>query len=672
MHAYERWILRRYLANALMTKFEHKFRHQNNSFTDWLRTRRSPDLSFSFDEPEEGVIVRKNDARQDARFQRWRSGVIVAAAVPAPDPSPRQKRIDWISTACGLDDKQRFLFGLIARFTLDSDFEKLVAAVNDRGYVSDGYDHTELRPLLGMKIERRELSETGLLIRFGLIDLASNGDARLSSLTETLLTARRMTKALMRGQLMGEPASATLTWDDFAHLRTARDLAARLVASGTGAEGGAVNILLHGAPGTGKTEFVKSLGAHVGYPVHFVGEKNGKGTELQRQERVAALTLVNAIGATADKMIVAVDEADDLFAGVDEDNAATRHGSKVFMHRLVERTRAPTVWIVNDAELLGPAVVRRMNLVVRFPQPNEAVRSKMVERIAVRENFAVEERFLGRLASLSAPPALIENAIRSAARIRGSGDDALEILGAGIRAMGTNEIVSAPAPIGFDPSLSRADIDLVDLTKRIRNAPSRALSFCLSGPPGTGKSAYARHLAAELGLEAIEKRYSDLVSCYVGDSEKAIAAAFAEAADSAAFLILDEADSLLRDRASARHSWEITQVNEMLTWMERHPLPFACTTNAPELMDPATIRRFLFKVNFQSMDAGQVAAAFRKAFRSDAPKSILTLETLTPGDFAVVARKAEALGEHDPRHLARWLEEEAAAKPEGKKVRMGF
>jgi hypothetical protein len=40
-----------------------------------------------------------------------------------------------------------------------------------------------------------------------------------------------------------------------------------------------------------------------------------------------------------------------------------------------------------------------------------------------------------------------------------------------------------------------------------------------------------------------------------------------------AFLILDEADSLLRDRAAARHSWEITQVNELLTWMERHPYP---------------------------------------------------------------------------------------------------
>ncbi|MFO1035207.1 MAG: ATP-binding protein, partial [Geminicoccaceae bacterium] len=168
-------------------------------------------------------------------------------------------------------------------------------------------------------------------------------------------------------------------------------------------------------------------------------------------------------------------------------------------------------------------------------------------------------------------------------------------------------------------------------------------SFCLSGPPGTGKSAYARYLAHELGLEVLEKRYSDVVSCYLGESEKAIAAAFQEAADLGAFLILDEADSLLRDRGAARYSWEITQVNEMLTWMERHPLPFACTTNAPDLLDPATARRFLFKIRFLPMNAGQIAAAFLKAFKLKAPEPILKLNLLTPGDFAVVARKAELL-----------------------------
>ena len=94
-----------------------------------------------------------------------------------------------------------------------------------------------------------------------------------------------------------------------------------------------------------------------------------------------------------------------------------------------------------------------------------------------------------------------------------------------------------------------------------------------------------------------------------------------------AFLILDEADLLLRDRGAARHSWEITQVNEMLTQMERHPYPFACTTNAPDLMDHATARRFIFKVRFLPMTGEQIAAAFRRAFGMACPEFVFKLET---------------------------------------------
>jgi transitional endoplasmic reticulum ATPase len=203
-------------------------------------------------------------------------------------------------------------------------------------------------------------------------------------------------------------------------------------------------------------------------------------------------------------------------------------------------------------------------------------------------------------------------------------------------------------------------------------ARSRALSFCLSGLPGSGKSAYARYLAERLEMEILEKRFSDLSSMYLGESEKAIAAAFEEAADLRAFLILDEVDSLLRDRREARYSWEITQVNEMLTWMERHPQPFACTTNAPDILDSAAARRFLFKVRFLPMTPDQIAATYRQMFNGVAPPSILRLEGLTPGDFAVVARKAAVANEHDPKKLGQWLHTEALAKPESAKRRIGF
>ena len=371
-------------------------------------------------------------------------------------------------------------------------------------------------------------------------------------------------------------------------------------------------------------------------------------------------------------MIVAVDEADDLFAGVDEENAATRHGSKVFMNRLVERVAGPTIWIVNDIDRLGPAVVRRMNLVMWFPKPSLAVRKKMIARMSDRADFRLDAGETAKLARLPAAPALIKNASRSAARIGGSGKEARQILEYGLQAMGSRDFPAVLPLLVFDPTLRAADVDLTELAERVRAAPTKALSFCLSGPPGTGKSAYARHLAETLEMEALDKRYSDLISSYLGDSEKAIARTFEEATDMRAFLILDEADSLLRHRAAARHSWEITQVNEMLTQMERHPYPFACTTNAPDLLDPATARRFLFKVQFLPMTGDQIATAFRRTFSMECPVDVSKLDRLTPGDFAVVARKAKVFEERDPTRLGKWLGEENLAKPEGRRPQFGF
>jgi hypothetical protein len=127
-----------------------------------------------------------------------------------------------------------------------------------------------------------------------------------------------------------------------------------------------------------------------------------------------------------------------LFAVVHEDDASL--GSKVFMNRLVEQTGVPMIWITNDIAHTGSAVVRRMNLVMRFPRPDVAVQERIVEPVASRAKFNLETTASGQLALLPAAPALIENAILSAA-------------------------------------------------------------FGLSGPPGNGKPAYARHLAAELALK---------------------------------------------------------------------------------------------------------------------------------------------------------------------------
>lgn len=122
--------------------------------------------------------------------------------------------------------------------------------------------------------------------------------------------------------------------------------------------------------------------------------------------------------------------------------------------------------------------------------------------------------------------------------------------------------------------------------------------------------------------------------------------------------------SLLADRQSAVRSWEVSQVNEMLTWMESHPLPFACTTNFGDNLDPATLRRFTFKIALDYLTPDQSQAAFCTYFALKPPPEVAGLTILTPGDFAVVRRKAEIL-EHlqDAKALAELLRAECEAKP---------
>ena len=79
-------------------------------------------------------------------------------------------------------------------------------------------------------------------------------------------------------------------------------------------------------------------------------------------------------------------------------------------------------------------------------------------------------------------------------------------------------------------------------------------------------------------------------------------------------LLFDEANSLLLDRTDARLSWEITQVNELLTWMDGHPLPFIAATNFAQRLDPAAFRRFLFKVELRPLSEELLKRAFERFF----------------------------------------------------------
>ena len=171
--------------------------------------------------------------------------------------------------------------------------------------------------------------------------------------------------------------------------------------------------------------------------------------------------------------------------------------------------------------------------------------------------------------------------------------------------------------------------------------------ICCYGPPGTGKTAWAAWLAEQLDMPLLLRQGSDLLDPYVGGTERNIAEAFESAKRDNCLLVLDEVDTFLFSREGADRSWERSQVNEMLTQIERFEGLMVVSTNLIEVLDPAALRRFDLKLKFdyltlpQRLDfAKQQAEILGLPLLSEEDLSqIESLNLLTPGDFAAVARR---------------------------------
>jgi SpoVK/Ycf46/Vps4 family AAA+-type ATPase len=121
------------------------------------------------------------------------------------------------------------------------------------------------------------------------------------------------------------------------------------------------------------------------------------------------------------------------------------------------------------------------------------------------------------------------------------------------------------------------------------------------GPSGTGKTLAAMAIARELDLQVLRVDLSRVVSKYIGETEKNLAAVFAEAEQSGAVLLFDEADALFGKRPDVKDSndrYANVEVAYLLERMEAFPGLAILTTNARANIDPAFLRRLRLAVEF--------------------------------------------------------------------------
>ena len=155
-----------------------------------------------------------------------------------------------------------------------------------------------------------------------------------------------------------------------------------------------------------------------------------------------------------------------------------------------------------------------------------------------------------------------------------------------------------------------------------KGARGLGISALFAGASGTGKTMAAEVLAEELRLDLYRIDLSQVVSKYIGQTEKNLRRVFDAAEEGGAILLFDEADALFGKRSEVRDShdrYANIEVSYLLQRMEAYRGLAILTTNMKDALDTAFMRRIRFVVQFPFPDTEQRAEIWRRIFPPETP-----------------------------------------------------
>jgi AAA+ superfamily predicted ATPase len=165
-----------------------------------------------------------------------------------------------------------------------------------------------------------------------------------------------------------------------------------------------------------------------------------------------------------------------------------------------------------------------------------------------------------------------------------------------------------------------------------RSSRGLGISVLFAGPSGTGKTTAAEVLAHELRLDLFRIDLSQVISKYIGETEKNLCRVFDAAEQGAAVLLFDEADALFGKRTEVKDShdrYANCEVSYLLQRMETYRGLAILTTNRKSSLDQAFLRRLRFVVEFPFPEAAQRAEIWRRIFPPRTPVEGLNIERLS-------------------------------------------
>ena len=530
---------------------------------------------------------------------------------------------------------------------------------------------------------RSSLGKDSALTKAGLVRLERSGwrndmKSKLELLSKSFVDEVVSTDSdpmdLLRGMVSLSPPPQ-LTMDDYPHLEAELSVLRPYLKKSLATGRAGVNILLYGPPGTGKTQLTRVLAQWLDCELFQVATEDEDGDSIGGSRRLRAMQTAQSFFAQRKSLIV-LDEA--------EDGNDVMGGAKGWLHSILEENPAPAFWLANSILFRDNAPIRRFDFCIELPVPPKRQRKRILRQVCPD---SLDDRSVARLAeseqlapAVAARAAAVVNLVREELGEKGAASAYELLLNNTLAAQGHRRIRQHDPnrlPETYDPRFIHANIDVNQLAENLKKTKTGRL--CLYGPSGAGKTAYARWLSEQLDLPLLIERASDLIDKHAGETEKNIARAFWKAEADGALLLIDEVEGFLQDRRKAKHSWEVTSVNEMLTQMEAYPGLFIASTNLMEGLDQASLRRFDEKIKFDFLLPEQAWDLFKSHCaslglalpRKDLKGMVQQVSNLTPGNFATLARQHNFHPITSPRALLQALEHECGLK-ESNGRRIGF
>ena len=167
---------------------------------------------------------------------------------------------------------------------------------------------------------------------------------------------------------------------------------------------------------------------------------------------------------------------------------------------------------------------------------------------------------------------------------------------------------------------------VLDEWQMSRLVRGRGVSALFYGEPGTGKTMAAGAIAEAAGLPLYQIDTAQVVSKWIGETEKNLGEVFRAAEAAHAMLLFDEADAIFGKRTDVEHStdrYANMQTNFLLTQIELFNGISILTTNRESVMDPAFQRRLTFRTYFPMPDAKERAHLWERML-VEQPKDTLS------------------------------------------------